>query len=362
MEKRMTTEPVAPEVSNDPWLQDSFAPLDLRTGPDHLARLIAEDANANPNEFPEAPIETVVDPALAPVPPAPVYAAPETVALEDGSSVTTTNDAEGWHATVNPGNGKTLQVFHARTERELIKALMVAQANATKKINQQEKQIKLIRKMDEPAPPKSNTKDLTADQIFEIKTLQQSDPVAAWKKTIELTTGMTFEEFVSAAKSGKEVKQEMTRTQIARAFFAIRPEYRNTKANEDKMLEHLGENKQDFTVDNLVKAYDDLLEAGLLPDITVKPRPVAPVTPPPAPPVVATPEVPPATPEPTNPRIERPVGRTNATFGLRPGETTTVRPPTSREVPSVEELENLPDDQIAQLFAGVVRAKAQARR
>jgi hypothetical protein len=358
------------EQAKDPWENDQFAPLDTRTGPDHLARLIAEDANANPNDFPAPP-----DPEVPPVPPkvaetpVPAFSPEETVTLEDGSSVTTTNDAEGWHATVNPGNGKTLQVFHARTERELIKALMVAQANATKKINQQEKQIKLIRKLDEPAPTNEPAnKVLTADQIFEIKTMQQSDPVAAFNKLCEYTTGVSWAQFVSWVKLGKGAEEKLARNEIANTFFSKCPAYIKTKANEEAMLGHLAKqrepSKKEFTVDNLVAAYDDLSEAGLLPDVATKPNTVTPqpapapaVIPAPAPASVATPEVPPA-----NVRIERPAGRENATFGLRAGETTTVRPPTSREVPSVEELENLPDDQIAQLFAGVVRAKAQSAR
>jgi len=351
----------------DPWEDDKFSQLDLRTGPEHFASELAEIANSNPDQFAPPP-EPVVETPLTPVvetPVIPQYAQPETVTMDDGSSVEITNDVEGWHATVNPGGGKTLQIYHAHSERDLLKALAVAQANATKKINQQEKQIKLIRKMDEPQTPASTTKELTADQIFEIKTLQQSDPVAAWKKTIELTTGLTWEEFVNAAKDGRAVKQEMTRNQIAGMFFEKRPAYQKTKANEGEMLKYLADNKKDFTVENLMLAYDDLMEAGLLPDVP-KSRPVTtvvtqPNTEPAAIPVVPEVAVTPVTP-PANPRIERPAGRANAALGLRANETTTVRPLADQRAPSVEELNELPDDEITRLFAGVIRAKAQSAR
>jgi len=337
-------------VPTDPWEQNDFAPLDLRTGPDHLARLISEDANANPDDFPAAPVAEVVDPALAPVEPI-QYAASEEVVMEDGTTVTTTNDVEGWHATVNPGNGKTLQVFHARTERELIKALMVAQANATKKINQQEARLKLVRKVDTP-PAKPASAELTADQLFEIKTIAQSDFVAAFNKMLEYSagTGVTLSQFIKWAKAGQTAEQKIDKAEIANEFFNARPNYLRSKKNENQMLEYLSENTLEFTAQNLIEAYDRLLEAGLL-DVAVKPKPAAAITvpapaPPPAP-VVG---------------IQQPAGRAKAAYGIRPDEVTNVPSPAADKAPSVEELENLPDDQIAQLFAGVVRTKAQSAR
>jgi hypothetical protein len=66
-------------------------------------------------------------------------------------------------------------------------------------------------------------------------------------------------------------------------------------------------------------------------------------------------------------RIERPVGRPLATpagFGLRPGDTNARPPvpPDPAKVPTVEEIDNLPDSDINQLFTDIRRFKAQSAR
>jgi hypothetical protein len=350
----------------DPWEDDKFSPLDTRTGPEHFAAELAAIANEDPENFPppEDTPPTVIAPSAEPT--APTFAPPDVVEMEDGSSVKTYEDAEGWHAEVNPGNGRTLQVFHARSDRDLLKQLAVAQANATKKINQQEKQIKLSRKA-EPEPKVENSGQLTADQLFEIKTIAQSDFVGAFNKMLEYAggPGVTFAQFVKWMRVGQENETKAENAKIAARFFKARPGYVVSKANEEKMLEHIAQHyNKEFTVENLIDAFDELTEAGLLPDVA-KPRPVAPVIQQPEPvaavipaaPVLAAPPA-----QPANARIERPAGRANATLGLRVSETTTVRPPTTREVPSAEEMENMTDAEIEQLFASVVRTKAQSAR
>lgn len=364
----VTLQPFQP--GKDPWEDDQFAPLDLRTGPEHFATQLAEIANSDPVNFPSPEAEPVVPAPPPPAPAAPTYAAPDEISMEDGSTVTTWEDAEGWHASVDPKNGKTVQVFHGRTERELLKQLAIAQANATKKINQQEKQIKLVRKLDEPTPAASSGQ-VTADQMFEVNTIAKTDLVGAFNKLLQYTTGnpgITFQEFVNWMVSAQNHEKAL---KVGAEFRNRNPRYFVSQRNEDTMLDYLRTNKLDFTVKNLEQAFGDLSEAGLL-DEAPKPQPVATVPPQPTPapvstvaPAPAAPVVPTVVPTPVNPRIERPAGRANATFGLRESETTTIRPPsTTANVPSAEEMENMTDAEIAQLFAGAVRAKAQqsARR
>lgn len=352
--------PLEPEVLKDPWEDDQFAPLDRRTGPEHFAQSLADIANADPENFPP-PVAEPAPVSVAPVA-APTYAQPEIVNLEDGSSVSTTEDADGWHAEVDSGNGKPKQIYHARSERELLRMLMVAQANATKKINQQERQIKLIQQADDiRLEKKQESTGPTADQLFEIKTLFQTDPLAAFNKLCQTTAGVEWSEFIKWAKAGQRAEEKQTRSEIAQAFFAARPRYLNNQNNEARMLDYINSRKKAFTVENLIEAYDELLPAGLLEEPVVVPRTTQPVTPPVA---ITTPVQPvaPEVPAPANVRIERPVGRQSAGFGLPQRETTTVRPPASQDTPSAEDLDNLTDEQLNQLMAGVIRTAAQSGR
>lgn len=355
-------------VEQDPWLDSEFSQLDTRTGPEHFAEKLAAIANDPNEQIPNLPLAPVVDPALAPVPPAPVntYAQPETVQLENGATITYSEDERGWHAELNPGKNRPIEVFHARSPLELAKQLAVGKVNASIKINQQEAKLKVQKTDNPPAPARAvqtGPKVLTADQIFEIKTLNQSDPVAAFNKMCELTTGVDWSTFVEWAKAGKEVKeqaqQQLTLKQIGDKFRKLVPAYFNSADNNTRMTDKLTEKGLDFNVENLIEVYQELSESGLLDE-----APKAPVVNPavaaitaPAAPVIPTPD--PA-------RIERPVGRplaTPASFGLPANSP--VRPPAPPDpsrVPTVEEIDNLPDADINQLFTDIRRFKAQSAR
>ena len=353
----------APEI--DPWLDSEFSQLDTRTGPEHFAAQLAEIANADPNTFPPP----VVDPALAPVPPAPsaaTYTQPETVTLENGATITYTEDERGWHAELDPGKGRPLEIFHARSPLELAKQLAVGKVNASIKINQQEAKLKVQKVDNSPAPPKPATaaqKTLTADQIFEIKTMFQSDPVAAFNKMCEATTGVDWSTFVNWAKAGKDAQdqaqQQLSLKQIGDKFRKLVPSYFNSPDNNTRMTDKLTERGLEFNVENLIEVYQELSESGLLDE-----APRTQVIPAAPPAITAVPA--PAPPDPAA-RIERPVGRPIATpagFGLRPSETNArpPAPPDPTRVPSVEEIDNLPDADINQLFTDIRRFKAQTSR
>lgn len=349
-----------PVEQTDPWLDDEFSTLDTRTGPQHFAAELAEIANNDPNTFPPP-----VDPALAPVPPEPakVYAQPETVQLDNGATITYTEDERGWHAELNPGKNRPIEVFHAHSPLELAKQLAVGKVNASIKINQQEAKLKTtVRTVDTPttAPAKQTTSTITADQIFEIKTLFQSDPVAAFNKMCQYTTGVDWTTFVNWAKAGKEMQeqnqQQQTLKQIGDKFRKLVPAYHNSADNNTRMTDKLAEKGLEFNVENLIEVYQELSESGLL-DVAPKAPAVAAITAPPAP---AAPVPDPAA------RIERPVGRPLATpgkFGLPANSS--VRPPAPPDpsrVPTVEEMDNLPDADINQLFTDIRRFKAQTAR
>src|SRR5208283_5491058 len=111
-------------------------------------------------------------------------------------------------------------------------------------------------------------KQATADQLFEIKTLFQSDPVAAFNRMCEVTTGVDWTTFVGWAKAGKEgqeqAQQQATLKQIGDKFRRLVPAYYNSPENNDAISAYLTEKELFFNVENLIEAYQELSKNGLL--------------------------------------------------------------------------------------------------
>src|SRR5882757_9395777 len=59
----------------------------------------------------------------------------------DGSSISIEKSSKGWKGSVDIGTGST-QVYYGKTKNELLTNVLTAQANATKKIREQNRQIK----------------------------------------------------------------------------------------------------------------------------------------------------------------------------------------------------------------------------
>lgn len=383
----MTTKPEEVEsvesVVPDPFLDDRFAPLDTRTGPSHIAELgrIAEE---NP-EF--APVEDPGEPAPAPVPaPAPAPEEPEPVAYEfqDGSSVTIEKTkSRGWKATCSTGAaGAKDEVFYGNTKDELLTNLAAAKINATKKIRQMTRAEKLRAEEPAPATPAPQVRALSADEKFAIKSQLESDPDLAMESWFQKKTGMSLDQLVQLAAQGNQAKLELEAESVAKAFMGANPDYYATRDNYVSVLALLAKTKlrvtltdrnEDevmnklvtggfWTVKNLEDAKEELLQDGLL-DVapTASEDEEEEPTPAPAPPAPAPAAV---LPQPADERIVRTVRRPRAGLGIRPTANTAVAPQSAPDrSPSVEDYENMRDEDVVKLFSDVRRHKlSQGRR
>lgn len=369
--------------------EDLFAPLDLRDRPQPFMQTLTDIANEP--EFapePEAPVNEFAD-LEEQQPPQPPPAKPEPVVIEnqDGSTVTIEKTSKGWKATLDSGAGKP-EVFFGATKDEMWQNVAVGKMNATRKIRELNRKVKLGSGNTTPAPaapaetPAAKPRELSADEVFEIKTQLESNPDLAMATWFQKKTGLSVNQLVQLAQNandkaakGEDAKLELECEAVAKDFMGTHSDYYPTDENfasvvlwlakyklrrpvtPETLQSQEGANKvmNDlmrggyWTVDNLTEAFEDLTEDGLLESAPAPEEVVEEETTPPAPAKPATPR--------GDGRIIRTITRPRAGAGIRATETTRVNPPAAEAPPSAEELENLSDDEIANLMRGVRQTK-----
>lgn len=307
--------------------------------------------------------------------PAPVVEAdddPIVIQNPDGSSISIEKSSKGWKGSVDIGTGST-QVYYGKTKNELLTNVLTAQANATKKIREQNRQIKFggpdalqppVQKMDTAAPRK-----LTADELIEMKLLQETDPEAFFDKMFAIKAGKPLAELMADNEKGKQASLELGMEAAAKTFVARNPDYyadpnfenyqnilaflsktklrRSMTKDNAKEIEHLLVANGFFTAQNLEEAYTDLKEDGLLLS-----------APPPQRITVVEPPVPP---QPTEPRIVRTETRPRAGYGIPQSETTQIRPEATKP-PSDIDYNSLSNAELDKLIAAAMQEELKKRK
>jgi hypothetical protein len=332
---------------------------------------------------PPAPSDEEVEtpPAsVVPVEPAPEPEGPEVFDVGEGATITRTREKGQWKAVLDPGTGANPEVFWGKNKDELLVNALKGKLEATKKIRELNKKVKLTA----AAPPKPvqqvpqpAVRQLTADETFEIKTLWESDPAAAFDMLIKKRTNTTLEELVGKAQRGDQASMSLETEAISREFanrnpdYYADPEYHNFSelvkwlakfklnkiANDGNSQEIFQEiwATGNYTVENLEEAFEDLTEDGKL----VKPRLPKPPPPVEVPSVTPAPQPAPAT---SAPRIVKTETRPRAALGIQASDITPVAQPQNPTAPTDEDLENMSDSQLSELLRASLRFKAKARR
>lgn len=399
----MPNEPVT-----DPFVDDQFSRHDLSNSPKSLTDALGTIAEEHP-EFaptaeeviaadgaPEPVIEPAPAPVVAPVAPVVTPAQPETYSYPDGSTVTLIKGSKGWCATLESG-GKAPEKFYGRTKDELLTNVLAAKLHATQHIRELNRKLKLTAKPKAEAPaqtPPPRTTPLTADEIYEIKSQLDTNPDLALDGWFQRKFGLKAEELLNIVEEGRHAKEELQSEAVSKAFLAAHPdyypdpEYQNyltivALLSKEKLGKTMDASSDDdiadimralirgghWTVENLGEAFEELAEAGLLlaaPEEELEEE-IPPVVEPVVPVVVAPPAAPPpAIPAPAPPTTALPpriasrrVGQ-RAGLGIRASDVSTTVPVTERP-PSADELDNLTDSEISELFSGVRRAAATRR-
>ena len=322
--------------------------------------------------------------AEAPAPEPVAASGPNVHHYPDGSTLSTEHTKKGWKAICDTGiSGVAAEVFYGATESEMWQNVAAGKINATKKIREQNRAAKLEAAAEVPAVQpvvQPVAGELSADDIFEIRTALESNPDLALEKWFQKKFGVTASQLVSMVQKGSVAADELDAESESRDFLSGHSDYyvcqqnlfnvsaylakkflkvTQTAANAGDLYNRLVSGGY-WTNTNLSGAYDELNESGLLefapvaaepetepePETVVQPAPRAaePVTPP------------------QDERIVRSVRRPRAGLGLRSTETTTVRTAASEKPPSADDLDNLSDAEVNKLFADTRRHALTSRR
>ncbi|SRR5216683_7669477 len=172
---------------------------------------------------------------------------------------------------VDLGSGAGEEVFEATapTREEALDALADKQAeaklNASKKIREQEAELKELRaRTGEPLEPK----EPTADEEYVLAQEFQKMPKATFRKMFEEVTGMKPEDFQTMKQAAQAYQTATTTSAAIETFISTHPDYENGGEAGDKngaaMKGKLNELKIPVTAESLSRVYDLLKQDGAL--------------------------------------------------------------------------------------------------
>ncbi len=169
---------------------------------------------------------------------------------------------------IDLGDGTGVQVFEGRGEteldaiKELNDKLVVAQENATRELRTIQK-----KHPKEPTPPAEPA--ISEDMEYVFKQQFDKKPSEAFKSMFKELTGMDIGEFKTwqaAQRAAEEARTSQEKSLgIQREFVLAHPEYITSEENGNKIRDWVqSHNYNEFTQENLEKAFEDLSGSGLL--------------------------------------------------------------------------------------------------
>lgn len=171
---------------------------------------------------------------------------------------------------IDLGDGSGVQVFRGATQDELLDKLTEAQANATRKIRELNRQAKLGRDLSEAQKDElqqaRTVAALTADERLKL-TQDIFDADAAPKairRVIEAELGLSLDDVKSSIQQARASARAQRERLEAEAFIDATPDYKPCRQNMDAMTEYLKAHRLAVTQKNLQLAYEDLKDGGLL--------------------------------------------------------------------------------------------------
>lgn len=308
----MTTQTVEPDLYKEwsagismanPPQDEYFESLPMNVDNPAEFHVAPEQIPQNPQN-PQNPVEQV--PPQSP-PPDTNDEVPETLEIEGGGTLTLEKTSKGWHAVLDSGEANIpAENFYGSNLKKLALNMAKGKLAATKAILKLKKE-KLLGGDEAPKPvttakpaPSINVSELNADDVYAIKQKWNEDrPDEAFNLWLKKQFGVSPEEFAKALKSAEEankiveaqrVKGEID--EVNSEFVRNNPdwneEYGNIASNLVALIArmskaHLGKSLPKkapqavvdttiyelfaagaWTVENLERAKDELIDSGLL--------------------------------------------------------------------------------------------------
>ncbi len=324
--------------------------IDLRKAPQHFAAVAAgESTTANVDPITGVPLDDeeseVKQVAEDPAQPPDAKEEPEVIEYDDGTKVIIEKDGGKFKATLDSGTGGGKEVFYGNSERELMTSVLAAKVHATKQIRNLHKQIKIetpakkkaaaVPRTSQPEATSASGHQLSADEIFGLKTKFEVNPDAALREWFQKASGKSVEDVAAGAAAGMTASELVQWDIDSKRFVAAHPEYYPTQSNMADMLAYLDNHGLDYNFASLEEAFTALADG-----LEARPEPPPAVNHAPAP----------TEPTPVAERIavQR---RPRASFGLSRGDSTAVPTTPKPKELSDDALKELSPEQVAELVA-----------
>lgn len=159
-----------------------------------------------------------------------------------------------YERTIDLGDGAGVQIFQGKTMEELVDKLATAQEHASRKIREQQAQLR------QPAKQKqiestSELENLSEEEKFLLQQEMLSDPVKAISRFVKKAV---------VDHQSAEEKRAAAEKDASDAFVANTSEYFVSPKNGERMVKYLQTYQLEVTQENLEKAFKDLNSSGLL--------------------------------------------------------------------------------------------------
>lgn len=205
---------------------------------------------------------------------APAIVSDEQKPADDVKPVETAKEDNGgkFRREIDLGDGSGKQVFEADSADALIDKLTIAQENATRKIREQQFELRrsLRAKPEKQVATKSieigQPKTLTADELFQLGQELQTDPTSAFNKILQAQTGMDANQLVAIGKEFASLQQARLVNEAETSFLQAHQgvDYLPTPDNARAIQKFLQDEQLPYTAANLEYAFQELSESGLL--------------------------------------------------------------------------------------------------
>lgn len=187
---------------------------------------------------------------------------PEEVSTENGQA-RKDGRQKGYVIEIDLGDGSGVQKFFGKTRKEQVEGLAKAQENSTRKIREQQEEIKQLRAQKGKPADENVVVDPELDDDFMLSQEMMTAPTKAYEKMFVKQFGYTPEEAKTKLQRADAISEAQEIQDMA-AQFTKATGYYATEDNNLKIDKYLQVHNLGTTVENLLTAFNELDSIGLM--------------------------------------------------------------------------------------------------
>lgn len=184
-------------------------------------------------------------------------------------------DAEKQEFFVEVENGGRMERFSGKTRTEAAKNLAAGKKSLNQALAEAKAPKQLTPDTKLPFDPiqRKQPRQLTAQEVYQINEVAQTDPIRAQEMLFEARTGYTMEQVASSVDRIEGLNQKIYASEVAGDFISShQSDFQPSPANMQLMNTWLNDRKLPVTRNNLEIAFSELRGAGKLAPVQNVPR------------------------------------------------------------------------------------------